>query len=68
MVPLYKDDDVVVTGYYRGISLECCVAKVFTRLLVWRLGFCEENVFTEALGDFTSKRCADQLFVFKGVL
>ncbi len=48
MIPLYKDGDVEVIGNYRGISLGCCVAKVFIRLLAWRLGkFCKKKVFSE---------------------
>ena len=37
VVPLYMDGDVELIGNYRGISLGCCVAKVFTRLLEVRI-------------------------------
>ena len=69
VVPLYKDGDAEVIGNYRGVSLDCCVAKVSTRLLIWRLGkFCKEKVFKEAHGSFRSKRrCTDQLFILTGL-
>ena len=48
MVSLYKDGDVEVIGKYRGISLGCCIAKVFKRLLAWRLGkFCGRTKFSQ---------------------
>ena len=55
-------------GNYREISLGFWCSKGFTRLLAWSLDkFCEEKVFMEAQGGFRSKRCADQLFVIRGL-
>ena len=69
VITLFKDGDPESASNYRGIALGSCVAKVWARILTVRLGeYAEENILTDAQGEFTAKRrCADQFMILKGV-
>ena len=68
IVPLFKNGSKDDPLNYRGITIGCCVGKLFTKILNQRL----ENFFTkrnlikkEQIGFCKNKRTTDHLFVLK---
>ena len=58
VIPLFKDGDPESASNYRGLALGSCVAKVWAKLLIVRLGeYAEENILTARCpGRFQGKK------------
>ena len=69
IVPIFKGGEQELPGYYRGIALGSCVAKVMARVICEQLGeFAEDMVLTEEQGGFRANRgCSDQILALQSI-
>ena len=68
MVPIHKSGELGEPNNYRGISLNCCLSKLFTLLLNTRVNqFCEENeiIHENQIGFRKGFRTADHVLALK---
>ena len=71
IIPIYKKGDRRDLNNYRGITLNSCVAKMFSKIIAKKISeFLEEhNILTEVQGGFRyNRRCEDHIFVLKSIL
>ncbi|XP_071960018.1 uncharacterized protein [Antedon mediterranea] len=71
IVPIFKKGDRRNLDNYRGITLNSCIAKIYSRIISRRISeFLEEyDLLTEAQGGFRKDRqCEDHIFTLKSLI
>ena len=68
-LPKAKENDPRVPLHYRGISLLCCSAKLYSSLLNHRLSTYLDDILVDAQNGFRKKRsCADHVFALNSII
>ena len=69
LIPKLADSDPHLSLKYRGISLLCCIYKIYTNILNRKISKCVVNRQVPEQCEFCKgKSCLDQIYVLDSVL
>ena len=70
IIPIFKKGDHKDMNNYRGITLTCCISKIFNRIIANEISLFLENknALSETQGGFRkNSRCEDHIFTIKNI-
>lgn len=70
IIPIHKKGDKADLNNYRGITLNSCISKIYTRIITKHVStFVENNgILSEIQGGFRAdRRCEDHIFTLKSI-